>query len=186
MDRPPHDDVELAAKARNGDLAAYSELVRRYRDVAFRVAWLLCASSADAEDAAQEGFIRAYEALPRLREGAPFRPWLLTIVANQARNRKRAEGRRTHYELRAAAAVPGDAVPSPETAALAGDRRSRLLAAVDGLPDHERVVVGCRYLLELSEVETAAVVGIPAGTVKSRLSRAMARLRETLDGERDG
>lgn len=186
VDRPPHNDVELAARARRGDLAAYSELVRRYRDVAFRVAWLVCASSADAEDAAQEAFIRAYEALPRLREGAPFRPWLLTIVANQARNRRRAQGRRTHYELRAAVAVSGDAVPSPETAALADDRRRRLLAAVDALPEHERIVVGCRYLLELSEGETAAVVGIPAGTVKSRLARAMARLRETLHGERDG
>jgi RNA polymerase sigma-70 factor (ECF subfamily) len=186
VDRPPHDDVELAASARRGDLAAYSELVRRYREIAFRVAWLLCASTADAEDAAQEAFIRAYEALPRLREGAPFRPWLLTIVANQARNRRRAEGRRTHHELRAAVVVPGDAVPSPETAALAADRGRRLMTAVDGLPEHERVVVACRYLLELSEAETAAVMGIPPGTVKSRLSRAMARLRETVDGERDG
>lgn len=179
MDRPPHTDSELADRARRGERAAYAELVRRYQQVAFRVAWLVCRSAADAEDATQDGFIKAFRALGRFRSGAEFRPWLLTIVANEARNRVRAAGRRDHYESLAAVAAV-DAVPSVEAAAVALDRRQRLLAALDALPDEERVVVACRYLLELSEAETAAVAGIPGGTVKSRLWRAMRRLRTEL------
>lgn len=179
MDRPPGIDRELAARARKGDLAAYSQLVRRYEQLAFRVAWLVCRSSSEAEDAAQDAFIKAYRALDRFREDGEFRPWLLRIVANEARNRSRSAGRRSHYESLAAAARE-DAVPSPETAAVAGERRERLLGAVDALPEHERVIVACRYLLELTEAETAEVLGVPPGTVKSRLSRAMSRLRTTL------
>lgn len=185
MDRPPDIDRELAARARSGDLVAYADLVRRYEQLAFRVAWLVCRSPADAEDAAQEAFIKAYSALGQLRSGAPFRPWFLQIVANQARNRRRAAGRRSHYESLAAVAVSGDAVPSPEAAAVDEERRTHLLAAVAALPEHERVIVECRYLLELTEAETAHVVGVPAGTVKSRLSRAMTHLRVAL-GEVEG
>lgn len=185
MDRPPEIDRELAAKARRGDLAAYTQLVRRYETLAFRVAWLVCRSSAEAEDAAQDGFIKAYGALGSLREGAEFRPWLLQIVANEARNRVRSAVRRARYETLAAAGS-ADAVPSPEAAAVEHDERQQLLAAVDGLPERERVIVACRFLLELTEAETAAVAGVPKGTVKSRLARAMGRLRtELAEVERD-
>lgn len=180
MDRPPESDHDLVAKARSGDREAYAELVRRYEQLAFRVAWLVCRSSVEAQDAAQEGFIKAHKALRRFRPDAEFRPWLLQIVANQARNRVRSAARRRHYEARAAA-DSSDAVPSAESAALRSDRRAELLAAVDRLPAGERVIVVCRYLLELSEAETAVVAGIPKGTVKSRLSRAMGRLREEVD-----
>ena len=185
MDRPPASDRDLAARAREGDLAAYADLVRRYEQLAFRVAWLVCRSSAEAEDAAQEGFIKAHRALGRLRPGSEFRPWLLQIVANQARNRTPAplpESR--HGSLAAAGAA--DAVPSAESAAVAGTEHERLLAAVERLPEKERMIVACRHLLELSEAETAAIAGIPKGTVKSRLSRAMTRLRDDLaEVERD-
>ena len=181
MDRPPDIDRELAARARRGDLAAYADLVRRHEDMAFRVAWLVCRSATEAEEATQEGFIKAYAALGRLREGAAFRPWLLQIVANQARNRVRAAGRRSHYEELAAVAASRDAVPSPEAVAVGDDRKRRLLAAVEALPDHERVIVACRYLLELTEAETAQVLDLPVGTVKSRLSRGVARLRSWIE-----
>ena len=185
MDRPPATDRELAAGARWGDLAAYAELVERYERLAFRVAWLICRSSVEAEDAAQEGFIKAFRALGRLRQGAEFRPWLLQIIANQARNRVRSARRRNRYET-LAAVDSADAVPSAEAAAVADDERRRLLAAVEGLPERERMIVACRYLLELTEAETAAIAGIPRGTVKSRLSRAMSRLRaELTEAERD-
>lgn len=185
MDRPPEIDRELAARARHGDLAAYSQLVRRYEQLAFRVAWLVCRSPAEAEDAAQEGFIKAYRALGQMREGAEFRPWLLQIVANQARNRVRSASRRARYESLAAVDAVG-AVPSPEAAAVAHDQQQRLLAALGRLPEGERMIVACRYMLELTESETAAVAGVPRGTVKSRLSRAMGRLREELaEVERD-
>ena len=160
---------------------AYEELVRRYQDVAVRTAHLI-APDDDAEDAAQEAFIKAYRALSRFRPGAPFRPWLLQIVANEARNRRRSAGRRVGLALRAAEdrRPSDDAAPSPETAVLAHETQQMLLAAVNTLRDDDREVIGARYFLELSEAETAEALGIPRGTVKSRLSRALDRLRAGL------
>ena len=153
-----------------------------YQDLAFRTAFLLTRSAADAEEAAQTAFVKAWTALPRFRRGAPFKPWLLRIVANEAHNRRRAAGRRAELALRAAAAhPPGDAAPSPEGAALSLERREELLAAVGRLDERDREIVTCRYFLELSEEETATVLGIRRGTVKSRTARALARLREVVE-----
>jgi RNA polymerase sigma-70 factor (ECF subfamily) len=149
--------------------------------IAFRTAYLLTGSAADAEEAAQDGFLKAYRALGRFRRGAPFRPWVLEIVANEARNRRRLAGRRTALVLRAADEAPsGDAAPSPEGVLLAAEEREDLLEAVNRLRDDDRLVIGCRYFLELSEQETAAALGVRRGTVKSRLSRALERLRAEL------
>jgi RNA polymerase sigma-70 factor, ECF subfamily len=187
----PRDESELVERARRGDENAYEELVRAHQGIAFRTAYLVAGSAAEAEEAAQEGFIKAYRALGRFRPGSPFRPWLLQIVANEARNRRRSEGRRTALALRAAAEATtgprridpqsssGGAAPSPEGALLAGEDRERLLEAVNGLREEERLVIACRYFLELSEEETAAALGVRPGTVKSRTSRALEHLRES-------
>ena len=182
----PLDELELIERARGGDVAAYEELVRAYQELAFRAACLIGGSD-EAEDAVQEGFVKAYRALPRFRAGSPFRPWLLRIVTNEARNRRRAAGRRAHLVVRAIEDRPADdAVPSPEEAVLAHERHLALADAMSRLRDDDRLVVTCRYLLELSEAETASTLDIPAGTVKSRLSRALGRLREELAGEPGG
>jgi RNA polymerase sigma-70 factor (ECF subfamily) len=166
-------------RARRGDGAAFGALVRDNQELAFRTAYLITRNAADAEDAAQEGFVKAYRALHRFRPGAPLRPWLLQIVANEARNRRRSAARRDSLALRAAAQAPsGDAAPSPEGQAVAADERRRLLELVEALPEDQRLVVALRTFLDLSEVETAAVLGVRPGTVKSRLSRALERLRE--------
>ena len=155
--------------------------MRTHQGIAFRTAYVLTTSAADAEEAAQDGFIKAYRALGRFRRGAPFRPWLLRIVANEARNRRRSAARRERLSLRAAAeARPGDAVPSPEAALLARESQEELLAAIDRLSDEHRDAIACRYLLDLSEDETAAALRVRRGTVKSRVSRALDRLREEL------
>jgi RNA polymerase sigma-70 factor (ECF subfamily) len=139
--------------------------------------------SAEAADVTQEAFVKAWRALPRFRDDAPFRPWLLRIVANQARNTRRAAGRRAHLALRASGDRPsGDAVPSPEEAVIADERRRIVLAAVDSLSDADRDVISCRYLAGLSERETASALGCRLGTVKSRTSRALDRLRAALAG----
>jgi RNA polymerase sigma factor (sigma-70 family) len=183
VDRPL-DEAGLVERARRGDLDAWETLVRTHQGIAFRTAYVLAGNAADAEEAAQDAFVKAYRALGRFRRGAPLRPWLLRIVANEARNRRRSAARRERLALRAAAEDrPGDAVPSPEAALLARESHERLLAAVERLPDEHRDAVACRYFLELSEEETAAALGIRKGTVKSRLSRALARLRETLEEE---
>jgi RNA polymerase sigma factor (sigma-70 family) len=177
VDRPL-DETELIERSRRGDTVAYEALVRTHGGIAFRTAYLLCGNAADAEEAAQDGFVKAFRALGRFRSGSPFRPWLLTIVANEARNRTRTAARRAALVLRAAdEARPGDAVPSPEAALLSDERRAELLAAVNALRPEERDVVACRYFLDLSEEETAAALDLRLGTVKSRTARALARLR---------
>lgn len=155
-----------------------------YQGIAFRTAYVLTGSAADAEDAAQSAFVKAWAALGRFRPGRPFRPWLLQIVANEARNVRRATGRWEALRLRAsAAASPPDAAPSHESAALARERRQELLGALQSLEESGREVLACRYLLELSEEETATVLGIRRGTVKSRTARALARLRAEVGEE---
>ena len=144
----------------------------------------IIAGPADAPDVTQDAFLKAYTALDRFRGEAPFRPWILRIVANEARNRRRSAGRRTGLALRAAEdRRPGDAAPSPESAVLAGESRAALLAAINELRDEDREIIGARYFLDLTEAETAEALGLPRGTVKSRLSRALGRLREQLAAE---
>ena len=155
-----------------------------HSDIAFRIAYLLTGSAADAEDAAQAGFVKAWTALPRFRKGAPFRPWLLRIVANEAHNRRRSSSRQEALRLRSKAAPPpDDAAPSPEGAALAHEQRGELLGAVRRLDDRDRDALTCRYFLELSEDETATVLDVRRGTVKSRTARALVRLRHELELE---
>lgn len=162
-------------------MRAYEILVRRYQDLAYRTAYLITGRAADAEDAAQEGLVKAWYALGRFRSGAPFRPWLLTIVSNEARNRRRSGRRQDDLALRVAEVRPsGDAAPSPEAAALAHERRQALLTVVGRLPERDRQAIAARFFLELSEAEMATVLGCRRGTVKSRLSRALARLRAAL------
>ena len=163
------------------DLESYDQLVREHQGIAFRTAYVITGSAADAEEVVQDAFVKAYRARGRFRSGAPFRPWLLAIVANEARNRRRATGRRAGLSLQLAEERPsGGAAPSPEVALLAREERAELLAAVDRLGEDQRAAVACRYFLGLSEAETAAVLGCRPGTVKSRLSRALARLEEEL------
>jgi DNA-directed RNA polymerase specialized sigma24 family protein len=88
------DDSELVERARAGDLSAYEALIRRYQEVAFRTAYLITGEVADAEEVAQDALVKAHRALSRFRPGALFRPWLLQIVANEARNRRKAQAPR--------------------------------------------------------------------------------------------
>lgn len=169
------------SRARRGDGAAFGGLVTAHQEVAFRTAYLVLGDPAEAEDAAQEAFVKAHRALDRFRDGAPFRPWLLRIVANTARNLRRSAGRRRGVRLRLEAMSPRDtAAPSAETAAIDAERRVTLLAAVNELSPADRLVLAARYFLDLSEAEIAAVAEIRPGTVKSRLSRARGRLAAAL------
>jgi len=180
----PLDDRELIERAKEGDAESYASLVERYESVAYRIAYLVSGASADAEDAAQEAFVKAYYALPRFRADAPFRPWLLKIVANEARNKRRAEGRREGLSLRLAQIGPsGGAAPSPEAAVLDSMRHEALVEAMNELPEADRAVIAYRYFLELTESEMAMVMGCRPGTVKSRLSRALKRLRGKVASE---
>jgi RNA polymerase sigma factor (sigma-70 family) len=170
------DEMAILARIRAGDSAAYGELVVLHAPMAKRTAVFLGAG-ADADDVVQESFVKAYGALARFRDEAAFRPWLLRIVANETRNVVRSRSRRSRREELAA---PLDVVLDPAEEAVSLERRSQLLAAVRALPSQYRLVVTCRYLLDLDEQETAVVLGCPRGTVKSRLHRALGRLRAAL------
>jgi RNA polymerase sigma-70 factor (ECF subfamily) len=180
------DDAEAAARARDGDLDAFGVLVARYATVAHRTAALL-GGGEDAADIVQEAFVKAFRGMRGFHPDAPFRPWLLKIVANETRNVQRSARRRAGAYLRLAneptTQPPAESDPSPELAALAAERRHRLLTAVRGLPERDQLVITCRYFLDFDEAETATVLGWPRGTVKSRLSRALQRLRLHLDEE---
>ena len=177
-------DGELVERARRGDVSAYEQIVERYRQPVFRAAYLVTRSSADADEAAQDAFVKAYRALGRFRAGAPLRPWLMRIAVNESRNRLRSAARRDALAVRAAAErPPEDSDQSPEAALLAAERRHELLAAVERLREDDRLVISCRYFLGLSEAEAAQVLGWRTGTLKSRLSRALGRLRAELGEE---
>ncbi|MEO6467742.1 MAG: RNA polymerase sigma factor [Acidimicrobiia bacterium] len=175
-------DDELVDRARAGDHDAFCMLLERHRNVALRVGYTIAGD--EAEDAVQEAMIKAFHHLDRFRVGAPFRPWLLAIVANEARNRRRVHGRHRALELRVTNnSIANTADISAEDAALARDRRARLLVAVTALPDRDREIVALRYFAGLSEAETSYALECPVGTVKSRLSRALGRLRLALAAE---
>jgi RNA polymerase sigma-70 factor (ECF subfamily) len=136
---------------------------------------VLLGAGADAEDVVQDSFVKAFGTLHRFRDGAPFRPWLLRIVVNRTKNLTRGRRRRTALELRVGA--DPEHLVDPEQLVLDGLRRDALLAAVRALPEKDQLVVTCRFFLDLGEEETARVLGWPRGSVKSRTSRALGRLR---------
>lgn len=177
MEGRPLDEAELIARARSGDASAYKELVIAHQGIAFRAAYVITGDAGDAEDATQTASIKAFYALDRFRGGSPLRPWLLTIVANEARNKRGPAGRRTGSELLLAEGRPrADAAPSPEDAVLDHERDVALMDALNALREEERLVIACRYLLDMSEAETAAAVGCAKGTVKSRHRDPVGRL----------
>ena len=172
------DDAAVVERARAGDLDAYEVLVAHYTAAAHRAAVLLGAG-ADADDVVQEALVKAFRQLHRYRGESGFRPWLLAIVANETRNLHRSRKRRDGLLLRAAAwEGPELLAADPAESAEAADRRRRLLDKLRGLDPRDREVLVCRFFLELTEAETAVTLGLPKGTVKSRTSRALTRLRK--------
>jgi RNA polymerase sigma factor (sigma-70 family) len=173
-------DAAAVSRARGGDRGAYEVLVARYTVPAHRAAVLLGAGD-DADDVVQEALVKAYRQLSRYRGESGFRPWLLAIVANETRNLHRSRKRRDGLVLRAAVrSEPEPDSPDPAETVLAGDRRRQLVEQLKRLADRDREVLVCRFLLDLSEAETAEALSVPKGTVKSRTARALAKLREHL------
>ena len=173
----------MIARVRAGEPEAYAQLVRAHTGIALRAAAALGAG-ADAEDVVQQAFVKAYCSLGRFKEGSAFRPWLLSIVANETRNTVRAAARRRTLAGREAALAEADplipASADPAVAALERERRSALQTALGRLSEEHRLVVTYRYLLEMDETETAQALGWPRGTVKSRLNRALRKLGRLL------
>jgi RNA polymerase sigma-70 factor (ECF subfamily) len=169
-------DAALVRAAQRGSAEAAEELFRRHWPAAHRTAWLVVGDAAAAEDIAQEAFLAALRALHRFDRRRPLAPWLHRIVVNRAIDfaRARALRRETAPE---AAGEPGAADPE----AGLGDE---LLDALAALGPEQRAVVVLRHLLGYTPGEIAAMLGVPRGTVNSRLRRGLDALADVLDDDR--
>jgi RNA polymerase sigma-70 factor (ECF subfamily) len=174
------EEAALVTRARAGDVEAFGALVGRHQRAALRTAFAVGGSESEAEDVTQEAFVKAFRALSRFDERRPLRPWLMQIVANEARNRRRSRERRQRLAVRAAA-LGGHEPGSAEDLAIGAVSAAELRAALSRLDDRDRTVIALRYFAGLSEAETARALDVPAGTVKSRCSRALERLRAQLE-----
>jgi len=182
-DRALAEEASLVERSRDGDDRAFGELVTRYQALAARVVRFV-APGIDVEDVVQEAFVKAWYALPRFRTGAAFRPWICRIAANEARNRVRSAQRRNALVLREAAVSARQTAPAtPEGVSLGREDAESLVRAMNRLKPDDRLVIAYRWLLDLSEAEMADALDVPAGTVKSRLSRAMTKLRTEMAAE---
>jgi RNA polymerase sigma-70 factor (ECF subfamily) len=167
--------------AGGGDAGAWEQLVQAYQQPVYRLAYLLLGDADDAEDVAQETFIRAYQALKRFDASRPLRPWLLRITTNLCHNWRRSAGR---YLAALQHVLHNE--PAGKSAVQQAEQHlesESLWLAVRRLRVEEQQVIYLRYFLDCSELETADVLNVPAGTVKSRSHRALARLREVLRDE---
>ncbi len=178
----PLSDSDLVSRARQGDELAYEALVRQHQEAIFRLAYLLLGDRSDADDVAQETFIRAFRALDRFDTARPLRPWLLQIAANLARNRRRAIGRYFAVLRRMVKADPDMFEPSAAVDARHGESLA-LWQFVRRLEQTDQEIIYLRYFLELSEADIAETLGVAPGTVKSRLHRAIGRLRGVMKQE---
>jgi RNA polymerase sigma-70 factor (ECF subfamily) len=177
---PSPSSVELVLRARQGEGAAWEALVRQHQEPVFRLAYLFMGDSDEAEDVAQETFIRAFHVLERFDTTRPMRPWLLSIAVNLARNRRRSIGRFFNAIQKLVREEPR--LISGESNGQEQRWQSQALwGAVRRLGMKDQQIVYLRYFLELSVEETAQSLGVAAGTVKSRLHRALERLRQVIE-----
>ena len=182
----PPDEADLIRRARRGEGTAWEDLVRRHQEPVFRFAYLQLGDADEAEDAAQETFIRASQALDRFDLARPLRPWLLRIAANLARNRRRSLGRYLAALRRLAPPEAGAAGRLVEESSTRRLEAEALWQAVRRLNPTEQQVIYLRYFLNLSIEELAQAMEVAPGTIKSRLHRALGRLREVIGREFPG
>ena len=175
-------EAELVSLSRQGDVSAWEGVVSAHQQAVFRLAYLLLGDPDDAEDITQETFIRAYYALERFDAQRPLRPWLLSIAANLARNRRRSIGRYLNILQRLGHEDPQHAAPARRDPGLASQRDdSQLLwQAVRRLNSTDQEIIYLRYFMDMPEAEMSATLKVAAGTVKSRLHRALSRLKRVI------
>lgn len=176
------DEASLIVRARAGEDAAWTELVRLHQDAVFRLAYLHLGDAAEAQDAAQDCMIRAFRYLRRFDETRPLRPWLLRIVSNLARNRRRSAGRYWAALQKAAREQPL-AAEGPQRGSEQAQDADVLWRAVRTLPESMQSVVYLRYFLQLSIEETAQALEMAEGTVKSQTHRALEKLHNVIRAE---
>jgi RNA polymerase sigma-70 factor (ECF subfamily) len=176
------DEAEVVRAAQRGDSAAFAEIVRRYQHAVHRVAYALTRNAADADDLAQETFVRAYRALDRFRAGEPLYPWLARIATNLAFSLFRTRRRRpeTALEPLVEAGQQWGVDDDPADRAAEKERQAHMQSAFAALSREHQAVLTLRVVEDLSYEDIARTLGVPIGTVMSRLSRARAELKARL------
>lgn len=178
-------DEELAVRIRNGDTALYEVLMRRYNQRLYRIARAILRDAAEAEDVVQQAYVNAYLHLDQFAERARLSTWMTRIAVYEALARLRRRGRAPEVEIddtvEGSMPAPYGSTPlDPERQAFSGEIRELLEAAVDALPERYRSVFVLREVEGLSTAETAESLDVSEETVKTRLHRGKAMLRETL------
>jgi RNA polymerase sigma-70 factor (ECF subfamily) len=176
------DESELVRAAQAGDARSFGEIVRRYQRAIYRVAYALARNPSDADDLAQETFVRAYQAIGRFRAGEPLFPWLARIATNQALSLFRRRKRRpeTPLEPLLEAGRQWAADDDPVEGVAGRERERQMQAAFAELKPEHQAVLALRVVQDLSYEDIARALGVPVGTVMSRLSRARAELKSRL------
>ena len=174
------EESTLIQRATQGEAAAWEPLMLAHQEAVFRFAYLFLGDPADAEDVTQEAFLRAWDNLKRFDPDRPLRPWLLGIAANLARNRRRSAARYLAALTRSLRADPPTGPSVEETSAL-GQEARQLWKAVRRLNLDDQQVIYLRYFLDLSTADASQALDVAEGTVKSRLSRALGRLRAVIE-----
>jgi len=178
-------DDELVRRTLTGEVGAYEVLIERYTPQVYRVVRRMCSDRAEAEAITQEAFLRAWEALPRSKYDQPFKPWVMQIAVNAAR-----DSLRKLHPLDFADLPDGepddwlDSTPSPEEHLTEAELLTQLAAAVETLPAPYRMVIALRYQAELSYEDIAAAMNLPVNTVRTHLYRAKQQLRDGLEEDR--
>lgn len=176
-------DEELARLAAGGRLDCFEELLTRYRDRVYRICYRCAGNADDAEDWAQECFVRAYRQMRHFNPSLPFAPWLLRLVSNSCVNLAKARARHAEpCEPNSLAERAGPNLePDPLQKLVAGEEESIVLGAIAGLPPALRMAVTLRVVDELSFRELSEVLGVPLQTAATRVRRALEQVRQTLE-----
>jgi RNA polymerase sigma-70 factor (ECF subfamily) len=192
------DDAALVEQCRRGDMQAFGSLVAKYQDRIFNMIYRMCGRRADAEELAQEAFLKALERITQFRGQSQFYTWLFRIAANLTISHRRRGGRVRFQSLSGpeefeqnqadalTAAMAHRRNPAPDAAAVAAETNRRVMEALEELDDEFRLVVVLCDIEEMDYARIAQVLGVPVGTVKSRLHRARCMLREKLADLRAG
>ena len=184
------DDRDLVAQARQGDMTAFSLLVEKYQDRLFNATYRLCGNYQDACELTQEAFLRALRGIAGFRSEAKFYTWLFRIALNLTRSHQRRSGRRRVRSLNEldgtlelasqASSLSGGASPDPSERAEQAEQNSKVVAALDLLAGQYKTVIVLRDVEDLDYQQIAQIVGVPVGTVKSRVHRGRLALRKHL------
>lgn len=186
------EDAALVARCQKGDMHAFGSLVAKYQDRIFNTVYRLCGNKSDAEELAQEAFLKALERIGQFRQQSQFYTWVFRIASNLAISHRRRSGRIRFHSMTAGensdggqadaltAAVARKRTPGPEAAAMSADTQRRVLEALETLDDEFRLAVVLRDVEEMDYEQIADVMEVPVGTVKSRLHRARCLLKEKL------